>query len=140
MPNYTFELRDGSDPIEDDIGVSLTDREDAYHYAQGVVRELMNGREAQTRSWRLDVFENSLYEDSAERVFAIPFASLDATLDNLDPEFRSFVERASERNRAVREVISDARTSVQEARALVARSRGKPYLVTNSGKRTIRDS
>jgi hypothetical protein len=34
MPNYTFELRDGSDPIEDDVGVSLTDRRDAYQYAR----------------------------------------------------------------------------------------------------------
>jgi hypothetical protein len=138
MPNYTFELRDGSDPIEDDTGVVLTDREDAYHYAQGVVRELMSGREAQTRTWRLDVYENGVYETSAEPVFAIPFASLDATLDTLDPELRALIERVCERNRAFREVISDVRTSVQEARALVARSRGKPYLVTNFGKRTIR--
>jgi hypothetical protein len=39
MPNYTFELRDGSDPIEDDVGVSLTDRQDAYqagvHFGPG---------------------------------------------------------------------------------------------------------
>ena len=135
MPNYTFELRDGSDPIEDDVGVSLTDRQDAYQYARGVVRELMSGREAQTRTWRLDVYENS-----AERVFAIPFATIDATLDALDPEFRALVERACERNRALREVISDVQTTVQEARALVARSRGKPYLIANLGKRTIRGS
>ena len=138
MPNYTFELRDGSDPIDDDIGVILIDREDAYQYAQGVVRELMSGREAQTRTWRLDVYENGVYENSAERVFAISFASLDATLDPLNPEFRALIERACERNRAVREVISDVRASVREARALVARSRGKPYLITNLGKRTIR--
>jgi hypothetical protein len=138
MPNYTFELRDGSDPIEDDTGVVLTDRADAYHYAQGVVRELMSGREAQTRTWRLDVYESGIYENSAEPVFAIPFASLDATLDTFDPELRALVERGCERNRALREVISDVQTSIQEARALVARSRGKPYLVTNFGKPTIR--
>ena len=87
MPNYTFELRDGSDPIGDELGVILTDRLDAYYYARGVVRELMCGREAQTRSWRLDVYENS-----AERVFEIPFASLDRTLDDLLPELRTIVE------------------------------------------------
>jgi hypothetical protein len=47
MPNYTFQLRDGRDPIEDDVGVTLTDRQDAYHYARGVVRELASGRETQ---------------------------------------------------------------------------------------------
>ena len=70
MPNYTFALRDGSDPIEDDVGVTLTDRQHAYQYAQGVVLELMSGREAQTRTWRLDVYENS-----AERVFEIPLSA-----------------------------------------------------------------
>ena len=128
MPNYTFELRDGSDPIEDDIGVSLTDRQDAYQYAQGVVRELMSGREAQTRTWRLDVYENS-----AERVFAIPFA----TLDSLQPELRVFVEGLCERDRWLREATQSA---LRESRARLARSRGKPYLITNLGKRTIRGS
>ena len=97
MPNYTFELRDGSDPIGDELGVILTDRLDAYDYARGVVRELMCGREAQTRTWRLDVYENS-----AERVFEIPFASLDRTLDDLLPELRMIVEGLCECDRTVR--------------------------------------
>ena len=80
MPNYTFELRDGSDPIEDDVGVIPTDRQDACQYARGVVRELMSGREAQTRTWRLDVYENG-----EKRVFAITFASLDETLAHRNP-------------------------------------------------------
>jgi hypothetical protein len=129
MPNYTFELRDGSDPIEDELGVILTDRMDAYHYARGVVRELMSGREAQTRTWRLDVYENS-----AERVFEIPFASLDQTLDDLRPELRVIVEGLCECDRTLCEAVQSA---LRESRARVARSRGKPYLITNFGKRTI---
>jgi len=132
MPNYTFELRDGSDSIEDDVGVSLTDRHDAYQYAQGVVRELMSGRESQTRTWRLDVYENS-----AEHAFAIPFATLDATLDGLQPELRVFEEALYERDRRLREVTQSA---LRESRARLERSRGKPYLITNFGKRTIRGS
>jgi hypothetical protein len=129
MPNYTFELRDGFDPIEDQVGVILADREHAYRYAQGVVRELMTGREAQTRTWRLDVYENN-----AERVFEIPFASLDDTLDNLQPELRVRVEGLCECDRAFCEAIQGA---LRESRARLARSRGKPYLITNLGKRTI---
>ena len=131
MPNYTFALRDGADPIEDDTGVILTDREDAYRYARGVVRELMSGREAQTRTWRLDVYENS-----AERVFEIPFASLDQTLENLQPELRAFVETLCERDRAFCERTLSL---LRESRARLARSRGKPYLITNLGNRTIED-
>ena len=129
MPNYTFELRDGSDPIGDELGVILTDRVDAYDYARGVVRELMCGREAQTRTWRLDVYENS-----AERVFEIPFASLDRTLDDLLPELRTMVEGLCECDRTVREA---RQRTLRESRARLARSRGRPYLITNFGKRTI---
>jgi len=129
MPNYTFELRDGSDPIGDELGVILTDRVDAYDYARGVVRELMCGREAQTRTWRLDVYENS-----AERVFEIPFASLDRTLDDLLPELRMIVEGLCECDRTVREA---RQRTLRESRARLARSRGRPYLITNFGKRTI---
>ena len=129
MPNYTFELRDGSDPIEDDVGVILTDHQDAYQYARGVVRELMSGREAQTRTWRLYVYENS-----EKRVFAITFASLDETLAHLQPELRVLVEGLCERDGRLREATQSA---VRESRARLARSRGKPYLITNLGKRTI---
>jgi hypothetical protein len=89
MPNYTFQLRDGSDPIDDNIGVTLANRRDAYQYARGVVRELMTGRETQTRNWRLDV-----YEENTQRVFAITFASLDDTLEHLQPEMRVLVAGA----------------------------------------------
>jgi hypothetical protein len=129
MPNYTFALRDGADPIEDDAGVTLMDRQDAYRYAQGVVRELMRGREAQTRTWRLDVYENS-----AECVFAITFASLDRTLESLEPELRALVETLCERDRAFRQ---DTTKFLMEARARLARSRGEPYLITHLGRRVI---
>jgi hypothetical protein len=132
MPNYTFELRDGYDPIEDELGVILNDRADAYHYARGVVRELMSGREAQARTWRLDVYENS-----AERVFEIPFASLDQTLDDLLPELRLIVVGLCECDRTLSEAKQSA---LRESRARLARSRGKPYLITNFGKRTINGS
>jgi hypothetical protein len=130
MPNYTFQLRDGSDPIEDDVGVTLTDRRDAYQYARSVVRELMSGREMQTRSWRLDVYENS-----AQRIFAITFASLDDTLDHLQPELRVFVEGLCDQDRSFREAAQGAE---RETRARYSRACGRPYLITNLGKRTIR--
>ena len=46
----------------------------------------MSGREAQPRFWRLDV-----YEDNNERIFKIPFVSIDRTLDHLVPELRTIV-------------------------------------------------
>ena len=70
-------------------------------------------------------------------MFAIPFATLDATLDGLQPELRVFEEALYERDRRLREVTQSA---LRESRARLARSRGRPYLITNLGKRTIRGS
>jgi hypothetical protein len=133
MPVYTFELRDGDRAIQDTSGVRLPDRDRAFQYARDVARELMSCREAQTRSWRLDV-----YEGDGERIFELPFARIDPTLDHLVPETRTTVERMNDRYRSLREAMAAARVTVRESRALVARSRGRPYLATELGERTIR--
>jgi hypothetical protein len=133
MPLYTFQLRDGVSPIFDDVGVDLPDRDHALAYAEEVARELMEGREVQTRSWRLDIYENH-----SERVFGVSFAAIDKTLDHLDPELRSTVERLCNSYRSWAEAVNAARNTVRESRALVARSRGKPYLAAIAGRQTIR--
>lgn len=135
MPLYTFELRDGSGGIPDTAGVSFANRDQALCYAHDVIRELMSQCERETRSWRLDV-----YEDHDRRVFEIPFARLDETLDHLSSHWRSRVEDLSNRSRLLREACSAAHATVQESRALVAWSRGKPYLATDGGQKVIRES
>lgn len=134
MPLYTFELRDGSCGIADTIGISLADRDEALCYAHEVIRELMGCREQQTRTWRLDV-----YEDRDRRVFEIPFARLDETLDHLSPQWRSNIENLCNRSRVLQETYNAARITMRESRALVARSRGKPYLATEAGRLIIRE-
>jgi hypothetical protein len=134
MPLYTFELRDGFCGIADTIGVSLADRDQALCYAHEVVRELMGCCEKQTRTWQLDV-----YEDHDQRIFEIPFARLDETLDHLDPGWRRTIEDSCNRSLLLRETCSAARITMRESRALVARSRGKPYLATEGGKPIIRE-
>jgi hypothetical protein len=134
MPTYTFELKDGSCGITDETGVNLPDREHALRYALDVAQELMGGREAQTRFWRLDV-----YEDSGERIFEIPFVRIDQTLDHLAPEFRTIMEGLCDRHRSLKEVNYAARVTVRESRALIAIAHGRPYLATYAGERTIKD-
>ena len=94
----------------------------------------MRYREVQTRSWRLDVYENG---DGP--IHAIPFASIDPTLDHVVPKLRMMVETMSERKRLLSEVLHAVNVTVRESRALVARSRGKPYLASRFGRSTIRD-
>ena len=131
MPLYTFALQDGERLVGDETGVWLADRERALDHAHAVVRELMNAREVQARTWRLDV-----YEDGSP-VEQIPFAHLDPTLGHLNPTLRTSVEQCCDRLRDFRQVVSATRATIQESRALVARSRGKPYLATDGGKPTM---
>ena len=127
-----FQLHDGKYPVEDgDVWVSA--REPALAHAEAVAGELMRGREAQTRAWRLDVYENG------ELIFAIPFASIDPTLDHLTPPMRKSVEASCESIRSARETVCAAQATVRESRALVALSRGKPYLAAERGEPTIRN-
>jgi hypothetical protein len=133
MPLYKFQLRDGASAIFDDAGINLPDREHALAYAKEVARELMQGREVQTRPWRLDIYENH-----SERVFALPFAAVDATLDHLVPELRSTLERLCDSYLSWQEAVQAARITLRESQALVARSRGKPYLASTEGQQTIR--
>jgi len=133
MPVYAFELRDGARPVTDDTGVHLADRRRAFEYAQEIVRELMSGCEAQTRSWRLDV-----YEAGEGLVFQIPFFPFDPTFAHLAPSSRQAMQRLCEGNRSLREAVHAARNTVRESRAVLARARGKPYLAASPDERTIR--
>jgi hypothetical protein len=132
MQRYTFQLRDGKYPVNDGSGVWLNEREQALDHAEGVARELMRGREQQTRTWRLDV-----YEDGG-LLYQVSFASVDPTLDHLASRVRDTVEASCARIRSARETVSAAHTTMRESRALVARARGKPYLAVERGERTIR--
>jgi len=134
MPTYTFKLMDDDGGVADDVGVRLADPKVAYCHACVVAHQLMDHREARTRSWRLDVYENG-----AKKLFEILFASIDETLDHLKPENRKLVEMTAIRRRLLQDTLHAARISYRESHALVARSRGKPYLAAYHGQKTIRD-
>jgi hypothetical protein len=131
MPIYKVELRDGTPGVADEIVVP--DRTHALQYAQGVVRELMACNEAQTRWWRLDVYDND------HKIAEIPFVSLGDTFNYLRPESRATVTGLCDRLLSLHETIASAHITLRESRALVARSRGRPYLVAEGGEPTIRE-
>lgn len=133
MPNYRFFLHDGQGGVEDN-GVALANQRTALIYAKDVVGELMRGREAETRCWRLDV-----YNDRDEKLFDILFASVDSALGNLPSETRSMVELGCERQRSLQDTLYQISATVRETRALVAKSRGQPYVAAERGVKTIRD-
>jgi hypothetical protein len=133
LRTYTFDLLTGDDRVADEAGVLLPDREHAHDYALQVVRDLMRSREPKTRIWRLDIYEDG------HRIGEIPFAKVDRTLDHLSPPVRAAVEQRCQVLLSTREAVQAAHIAKREATALVARSRGKPYLATELGERTIRN-
>src|SRR5215472_5723597 len=134
MPTYTFRLLDDSDGVADDVGIRLPDSKAAYGYACDVAHEVMDHREATTRSWRLDV-----YEDGVEKVFEILFAGVDETLNHLKPDNRKLVETTAMRRRLLQDTLRATWITCRETQALLARSQGKLYLAADRGERTIRD-
>jgi hypothetical protein len=52
MPTYTFRLMDDDGGVADNAGLRLADAKVAYGHACVVAHELMDHREARTRSWR----------------------------------------------------------------------------------------
>jgi hypothetical protein len=134
MPTYTFKLLDDGSGVTDDLGIRLPNTKAAHGYACDVAHELMDHREEATRSWRLDVYENG-----AKKLFEILFATIDQTLDHLKPDARKLVEMTATRRRSLQDTYCAAWITCRESQALVARSRGKLYLATDHGEKTIRD-
>jgi hypothetical protein len=101
MPIYSFKLRSDENVFADDAGVSLLNPKLAYSYACDVVRELMRRRESETRYWSLEV-----HEQSQGKIFDIPFAEIDSTLEGLPENWRSVVEQLWQRVRSLQGALS----------------------------------
>jgi hypothetical protein len=101
MPIYSFKLRSNENVFADDAGVSLRNPKLAFHYACDVVRELMRRRESETRYWCLEV-----HEQSQGKIFDIPFAQIDSTLEALPENWRSVVEQLWQQVRSPQGALS----------------------------------
>jgi hypothetical protein len=101
MPIYTFKLKSDENVFADDAGVSLRNLKLAYHHGCDVVRELMRRRESETRSWSLEV-----YEQSRGKVFDIPFAEIGPNLEAFTENWRIVVEQSWQRVRSLKDELS----------------------------------
>src|SRR5262249_58067813 len=131
---YTFKLRDNDAGVENADGVNLPDAEIGNKYACDFVRELMSRREQRTRSWQLEV-----YEGGQKKILEILFVRLDQTLDHLNTPMREMVEHGARQVRSLKDTYQATKVTIRETRSLVARSRGKPYLAADRGRKVSRD-
>jgi hypothetical protein len=67
--------------------MDLLDEPSAREHARLVACDLMQHRQARTRSWRIDVCDGE-----GRRCLDVLFASVDETIGHLAPELRSSIE------------------------------------------------
>jgi hypothetical protein len=127
MPTYYFSLRRDGRSFVDHEGVVLRDEDAARAYAGVVARELLQGRYAPpTRPWKIQV------EDEGHKfLFEVLFATVDKTLDHLEPGLRKLIEKVSA---TIADTVEITRKSRLHRQAVAAARRRRPYLVVESGR------
>jgi hypothetical protein len=129
MHRYYFHLRDGYRGYLDSEGVRLPNDDAAHEHARRVASELLKNRERKVRHWRIQV------QIAGGRIlFEVALITLDRTLSHLSPLHRKAMEEFSQRCYALGEAIAQARAIQVQARALVAKCRGRPYLAVEDGE------
>lgn len=129
MARYYFNLRDGGGGYRDADGINLEDDAAAVAYANIIAAELVRNRERRTRQWRL-----SIENEAGEIVFETALIAYDRTIAHFAPSVRRSMEDLGRRCLDLREAITQSRSVTLQARATIARSRGKPYLVRLEGE------
>ena len=129
MARYFFDLCDGAGGIEDTSGTELLHDRAAVAHGYRVAREMMRHNEPQSRKLCIAV-----HDDRRRLLFRLPFAAVDETIDCRFPETRALVERSLQKQLTLAEAVHEARKTVRQSRALVARSRGMPYLCAENGE------
>jgi hypothetical protein len=129
MPCYYFDLRDGGSGLRDEVGMELPDGRAAVAHGYEIAGELMRHNEAKRRYFCLLV-----RDETNTLLFRLPFSAVDNTLDHHYPEIRALAERWCENRRNLAEALYEASKTLRQSRALIARSRGKPYLCAENGE------
>jgi hypothetical protein len=132
MRRYHFHLKDGYGGYADRGGVCLPSDDAAREHAHRVAAELMKNQERKARHWRIHV-----QDTQGNTLFEVPFIGLDGTLSHLSPALKTAMEELSQRCYALREAIAQTRAVQIQARAVVAKSRGRPYLAADDGEEVV---
>jgi len=133
MRRYYFQLKDGYRGFADHSGVRLPSDDAAREHAHRVAAELMKNREQKARHWRIAV-----RDEHGKTLFEVPFIAIDGTLSHLSPPLKKAMEELSQRCYALREAIAAARTVQIQAKAVMAKSRGRPHLAADHGEEIVK--
>jgi hypothetical protein len=128
MARYFFDLSNDAGGARDDSGTDLPDHRAAIAYRHEIAHELMRNNEQRSRQFCITVGD-----EARTLLFSLPFV-LDETTSHLPPGSRMPLEVCYERRRKLPEALGGARKTIRQLRAVVARSRRKPYLAAVGGQ------
>ena len=127
MTMFYFNLCDGGAGVVDTEGIELRDESEARAYAIRVASELLRREDIGKRSWQLEICDVR-----GDVLSVLPFATVDPSLDHLEPTLRDLIERVSESRRTLSETVFNVHLVRLQLRA---RRAHKPYLAAQSGQR-----
>ena len=124
MPRFHFHLRARGSIHRDLDGTELPDAGAARGHAAAVADELMRHSGPTAHHWSMRV------EDGAgDAQFDLFFADVDLGDAVFPPQTRLLVAQTCRRLGALTDALCAARETLLETRILMARSKGRPYLV-----------
>jgi hypothetical protein len=113
-------------------GTGLPDSKAAAEHARQVACELMKGVERSRRPWRLRVRDGD-----GVTIEELLFASVDRTLDHLEPHLRGLIESISWRLGELNETVIAMNVQRNEFHAFLAGLNRRPFLVPSGGRRVM---
>jgi hypothetical protein len=128
MPRYFFHLTTARITIRDPDGTQLPNELAAREHARSVARELMQHRQAQTRSWRL-----TACDDEGNSCFDLLFVTVDESLDLFGPELRKSCEDLYAHSASLSDAVRELRRTLLQVKGTLARADGHPYLAAVRG-------
>ena len=132
MPRYFFELRNGGPGCPDHIGSEFPHDRAAVEHGYAVAREMTNHYSLHRASFCIWI-----RDESGNVLFKLPFADVNDRIALLPPEQRILVQQWFELHRGIADALFDARQTVLQSRALMARASRRPYLAAEGGRSVL---
>jgi hypothetical protein len=132
MPLYHFNLRNGCGDVLDPEGTELPDVAAARDYGCALVSELIFRNEALRRHGRLVV------RDANDRwLFELAFLDFDEAVRRCGPAMQRLIAQTCENRLALDQLKFESRMALLSAKAMLARSKSRPYLAADHGRSVL---
>jgi hypothetical protein len=117
MPLFYFVLKTGRESIPDPEGQELADETAARLHGVAIARQLMQHREADSRTWRIQVCDDYLHP-----LFEVFFAEVDETFDAVPLRLQASIEDVVRTATALDDSIIAMRATLKDTREILVKA------------------